>query len=67
MKMNWWNCTPELALVTEIIFLLAHKHNVVISIRTLKRLCQKRFVFVRKNNTSMDEEAMFMQAEMERM
>ena len=47
----------------EILSLLAHKHRVVISIRTLKRLCRKLRLFRRINHTSLEEVASFVQAE----
>ena len=51
----------------DIIPLLAHKHSVVVSVRTLKRLSQKLCLSGGKNHTSMEEMAAFMQAGIERM
>ncbi|KAF7651973.1 hypothetical protein LDENG_00103320 [Lucifuga dentata] len=47
----------------EILSLLAHKHSLVISIRTLKRLCQRLHLFRRKNHTNLEEVAAFLQTE----
>ena len=47
----------------EILSLLAHRHGVVISIRTLKRLCQRLGLFRRKNHTNLEEVAAFIQNE----
>lgn len=35
----------------EILNLLAHQHHIVISIRTLKRICKKMHLFRRKNQS----------------
>lgn len=50
----------------EILSLLAHKYRVVVSIRTLKRLCQKLCLLGRKNHTVMEKVATFVNAETER-
>ncbi|KAF7647778.1 hypothetical protein LDENG_00109780 [Lucifuga dentata] len=47
----------------EILSLSAHKHSLVISIRTLKRLCQRLLLFRRKNHTNLEEVAAFLQTE----
>lgn len=46
----------------EILAVLAQNHGVVISIRTLKRLCQKLRLFRRKNYTDLEEVAAFLQS-----
>ncbi|KAF7664486.1 hypothetical protein LDENG_00175330 [Lucifuga dentata] len=48
----------------EVLSLLAHKHSLVISIRTLKRLCQRLRLFRRKNHTNLEELAAFLQTGM---
>ncbi len=48
----------------EILCLLAHQHGVIISIRTLQRLCRKIYLFRRKNQTDIEEIASFVQSEM---
>ncbi len=44
--------------------LLAHQHGVIISKRTLQRLCRKLNLFRRKNQTDIEEIASFVQSEM---
>ncbi len=48
----------------EILCLLAHQHGVIISKRTLQRLCRKLNLFRRKNQTDIAEIASFVQSEM---
>ncbi len=48
----------------EILCLLAHQHAVIISKRTLQRLCRKLNLFRRKNQTDIEEIASFVQSEM---
>ncbi len=48
----------------EILCLLAHQHGVIISKRTLQRLCRKLNLFRRKNQTDIEEIASFVQSEM---
>ncbi len=48
----------------EILCLLAHQHGVIISKRTLQRLCRKLNLFRRKNLTDIEEIASFVQSEM---
>ncbi len=48
----------------DILCLLAHQHGVIISKRTLQRLCRKLNLFRRKNQTDMEEIASFVQSEM---
>ncbi len=48
----------------EILCLLAHQHGVIISKRTLPRLCRKLNLFRRKNQTDIEEIASFVQSEM---
>ncbi len=48
----------------EILCLLAHQHGVIISKRTLQRLCRKLNLFRRKNQTEIEEIASFVQSEM---
>ncbi len=48
----------------EILSLLAHQHGVIISKRTLPRLCRKLNLFRRKNQTDIEEIASFVQSEM---
>ncbi len=48
----------------EILCLLAHQHGVIISKRTLQRLCKKLNLFRRKNQTDIEEIASFVQSEM---
>ncbi len=48
----------------EILCLLAHQHGVIISKRTLQRLCRKPNLFRRKNQTDIEEIASFVQSEM---
>ncbi len=43
----------------EILCLLAHQHGVIISKRTLQRLCRKLNLFRRKNQTDIEEIACF--------
>ncbi len=47
----------------EILCLLAHQHGVIISKRTLQRLCRKLNLFRRKNQTDIEEIASFVQSE----
>ncbi len=42
----------------EILCLLAHQHGVIISKRTLQRLCRKLNLFRRKNQTDIEEIAL---------
>ena len=46
----------------EILNLLAHQHHIVISIRTLKRICKKMHLFRRKNQTCVEEIAAFLES-----
>ena len=48
----------------EILNLLAHQHHIIISIRTLKRICKKMHLFRRKNQTDLEEVAAFVEGEM---
>ncbi len=48
----------------EILCLLVHQHGVIISKRTLQRLCRKLNLFRRKNQTDIEEIASFVQSEM---
>ncbi len=48
----------------EILCLLAHQHGVIISKRTLQRLCRKLNLFRRTNQTDIEEIASFVQSEM---
>ncbi len=48
----------------EILCFLAHQHRVIISKRTLQRLCRKLNLFRRKNQTDIEEIASFVQSEM---
>ncbi len=48
----------------EILCLLAHQHGVIISKRTLQRLCRKLNLFRRKNQTDIEEIGSFVQSEM---
>ncbi len=48
----------------EILCLLAHQDGVIISKRTLQRLCRKLNLFRRKNQTDIEEIASFVQSEM---
>ncbi len=48
----------------EILCLLAHQHGVIISKRTLPRLCRKLNLFRRKNQTDIEEIASFVQSVM---
>ncbi len=48
----------------EILCLLAHQHGVIISKRTLQRLCRKLNLFRRKNQTDIEEMSSFVQSEM---
>ncbi len=48
----------------EILCLLAHQHGVIISKRTLQRLCGKMYLFRRTNQTDIEEIASFVQSEM---
>ncbi len=48
----------------DILCLLAHQHGVIISKRTLQRLCRKLNLFRRKNQTDIEEIASFVQSEM---
>ncbi len=48
----------------EILCLLAHQHRVIISKRTLQRLCRKLNLFRRKNQTAIEEIASVVQSEM---
>ncbi len=43
---------------------MAHQHGVIISKRTLQRLCRKLNLFRRKNQTDIEEIASFVQSEM---
>lgn len=47
-QMNWWNYTSKSDLVTKKFFFFAQRCSVVISIRNLKRMCRKQFLFRRK-------------------
>ncbi len=57
-----WSCQSSLGGVacTE----LRHQHGVIISKRTLQRLCRKLNLFRRKNQTDIEEIASFVQSEM---
>ncbi|KAK0153303.1 hypothetical protein N1851_005037 [Merluccius polli] len=48
----------------EILAILAQNHSVVISVRTLKRLCGKLCLFRRRNHTNLEEVAAFLQTEL---
>ncbi len=48
----------------EILSLLAHQHHIIISIRTLKRICKKRYLFRRKNQSNLEDIAAFLEGEM---
>ncbi len=48
----------------EILCLLAHQHAVIISKRTLQRLCRKLNLFRRTNQTDIEEMSSFVQSEM---
>ncbi len=51
-------------LIMVLICFLAHQHGVIISKRTLQRLCRKLNLFRRKNQTDIEEIASFVQSEM---
>ncbi|XP_035996634.1 uncharacterized protein LOC118564068 [Fundulus heteroclitus] len=48
----------------EILSLLAHQHQIIISIRTLKRLCKRLCLYRRKNQTDPEEIASFVEEEL---
>lgn len=47
----------------EILALLTHRHSVIISVRTLKRICQTLRLFRRKNQTNLEVIAAFIRDE----
>ncbi|KAF7642721.1 hypothetical protein LDENG_00252490, partial [Lucifuga dentata] len=47
----------------EILAILAHQHDKVISVRTLKRICRRLGLFRRKNQTDLPEVLAFVQRE----
>lgn len=52
-------CIYKVLPTTKRWFPLAPHHNIVVSIRTLKCLCQKRHLFTMKRNTSLEEVVAF--------